>query len=231
MDKSNDRERGALEGFRRLLGILKTLRGPGGCPWDRKQTERSMAPQLLEEAFETADAIHQGDPAKTAEELGDLSMNVLMICLIAEETERFTAEEVFHRIAEKLIRRHPHVFGDKGPMEEKEFLHLWEDLKKGERQARHEDDSALAGIPSALPALQRALRMVEKIGRSGIHEPGLEDFEGRMSRALDSLRAPHAGGSPEARMGDLLLNLVQWCAERRINPEMALREQIGRAHV
>jgi tetrapyrrole methylase family protein/MazG family protein len=217
MDEST---RKATERFQELFLILKRLRAPDGCPWDRKQTCESMAPRILEEAFEVADAVDSGVSSKMSEELGDLSMNVFLTCLIAEEAGRFDTEEVLKKIAVKLIGRHPHVFGDAGPLEEERFLKLWEELKRRERQENNEDTSLVAGVPRAMPALLRGLRLAEKLRRASERLPLFRNVEQRvrdgLSRDLD-----------EERMGALLLDLVVAAAERKIDPERALRRRLN----
>ncbi len=134
-----------LEACERLLTILRRLREPDGCPWDRKQTEESLAPLVLEEAFEMADAVSAGRSDKVCEEMGDLLMNTFMTGMIAEDGGRFRLKDVFEKISAKLIHRHPHVFGDEHRDDVDAVLTRWEDIKRGEREANHEDSSAVAG--------------------------------------------------------------------------------------
>lgn len=219
----------ALQGFENLYKILQKLRSPDGCPWDRKQTEKSMAPLILEEAYEVVDAIEGGDSEKVAEELGDLCMNLFMTCLIAEEKGLFDASSVFSAISAKLVNRHPHVFDDHGPMEEEHFLHLWEKIKREERKSRNQDTSAVAGIPAALPALQRALRLLDKMKRAGIPMPVLEPSEQQCRRLFEDLISMQDIDDATIRdkaAGSLLVDIVLFCVERKINPEMALRAEL-----
>jgi MazG family protein len=226
----DENSRKILDAFEGLLTILKRLLAPGGCPWDRKQTEKTMAPLILEEAYEAADAIEDGDAGKTTEELGDLSMNLLMTCLIAEKNEILETEEVFRKISRKLINRHPHVFGDRGFAKEDQFLQFWEDIKKQERNDRKEDASALAGVPRAMPALLRALRMSEKLRRTGADLPFLRNPADQARVLFDEvISTPHSPDEPsrEKKMGKLFYTLVLAAMERDINPEMALRAHLG----
>jgi MazG family protein len=228
MDSDTER---AVEAFQRLYEILKRLRGPEGCPWDRKQTQKSMAPLILEEAYEVAEAIEEGGGDAVAEELGDLSMNFLMTCLIASEAGAFETSVVLHKIAEKLVQRHPHVFGGEGPMEEERFLRRWEDIKKSERRSKNKDASVLAGVPKAMPALLRALRMVEKLKRTDADLPVLRKPLERASALLEAFDEAGAGQRSEEdaeTIGRLFLCLTVACSDRKINPEMALQAALGR---
>jgi MazG family protein len=215
-----------------LLAILERLRAPGGCPWDRKQTGESMAPLILEEAFELADAVAAGRPDKEAEEMGDLFMNVFMTGLIAEEGGRFTLKQVFDGIAAKLVNRHPHVFGGEGKKSVEAVLHRWEDIKRGEREANNEDTSAVAGVPRAMPGLLRAFRVAEKLRRTGADLP---PFRGPLERAaglLERLKAMERRSPPgeeiENALGELLLALCNAASLLGANPEMALRSAVSR---
>jgi MazG family protein len=213
-----------------LLAILKRLRAPDGCPWDRKQTEETMAPLILEEAFELADAVADGRPDKAAEEMGDLFMNVFMTGLIAEEGGRFTLKQVFERIASKLVNRHPHVFGDETRDSVDAVLHRWEDIKRGEREASNEDASAVAGVPRAMPGLLRAFRVAEKLRRTGANLPPFRDPLERAAASLDRLRGMKPDSLPREVMagtvGELFLELCNAAAILGVNPEMALRSAV-----
>jgi len=213
-----------------LLEILKRLRAPDGCPWDRKQTEETMAPLILEEAFELADAVSDGRPDKASEEMGDLFMNVFMTGLIAEEGGRFTLKEVFDKIAAKLVNRHPHVFGEEGTKSIDAVLHRWEDIKRGEREAGNEDASAVAGVPRAMPGLLRAFRVAEKLRRTGADLPPFRQPLERATGFLDRLKGMEPGSLPrevmEIVVGELLLALCNAAALLGVNPEIALRSQV-----
>ncbi|MBL8860203.1 MAG: nucleoside triphosphate pyrophosphohydrolase [Planctomycetes bacterium] len=153
--------------FARLMAIVDRLRAPDGCPWDRKQTIESMAPHLVEEAHEVLDAVDKNVDEKIAEEAGDVMMTVLLICRIAEEAGRFDLARAAHASSDKLIHRHPHVFGDVNVESAEEVLTNWEAIKKKEREGKQEDASALAGVPVSLPALQRAQRLCGKAVSAG----------------------------------------------------------------
>lgn len=222
----------------RLLGIVRRLRAPDGCPWDREQTEQSMAPHLLEEAFEAADAIRSGDAQASAEELGDVLMNVLMVSQIASEADRFGLEDVCEAIADKLVRRHPHVFGEEAEREGLEqpdaVLANWERIKQTERDSTVVDPerrSALAGVPAALPALLRAYRVGEKAARVGFDWPDVEGPRAKIDEELGELDAAASSGTTadvEHELGDVLFSVVNYSRHLGHNPEIALRATIDR---
>lgn len=214
----------------RLLEIVAQLRAPDGCPWDREQTEASMAPHLLEEAFEAVEAIQGGEAAHSREELGDLLMNILMIAQIAEEADRFDIEEVARGIADKLVRRHPHVFGEVQADSSAEVLANWEQIKrmeKGEDRPR----GALDGVPVSLPALLQAYRIGEKAARVGFDWPDSDGPRAKFDEEMKELDEALAQGDPTAiaaELGDVLFCVVNLARHAEINPEMALRATSAR---
>lgn len=228
---SNPANQAALAALDRLLTVLGRLRAPDGCPWDRVQTVQSLAPYLLEEAFEAVDAIQQNRTHDAALELGDLLMNVLMIPMAGETEGTMAVSEVADGIAAKLIRRHPHVFGDREAASVDEVWKNWEAIKKEERRERGEDDSAIAGIPVSLPALLRALRVIEKSKRAGFRYADITGPLAKVEEEFAELKAEVARGD-KARMenefGDLLLSLVSLASDLSIHPELALRGAIER---
>ena len=152
-----------LAAVERLMQVVDTLRSPGGCPWDAKQTVESLAPHLVEECHEMADAVARGDAADTCEELGDLLMGVLMVGRVAGEDRGFDTADVARGITEKLIRRHPHVYGEAQASDDAEALRNWEAIKLREKESKAaEQRSVLSGVPRSLPALLRAYRVGEK---------------------------------------------------------------------
>jgi MazG family protein len=173
-----------VEAFERLLGIVDRLRAPDGCPWDRKQTVESMAPHLIEEAHELLEAVECGVDADVVEEAGDVLMVVAMICRIAEEAGRFDLGDASRAIAEKLVRRHPHVFGEEEISDAEEVVERWEEIKRAERVEKEADASALAGVPKALPALQRAQRTCEKAAVVGF---AWEDARGALAKLKEEI--------------------------------------------
>lgn len=219
-----------LDAFVHLLRIVDRLRDPGGCPWDRDQTLESTAPHLLEEAYEVADAMARGDRGAIAGELGDLLMNVLLSCRIAQDANSFSLREVASAIADKLVRRHPHVFGDGKATGVEQVLANWEEIKRAER-AQDADPSVLAGVPAALPALLRAYRMGEKAARVGFRwQDGrgawtkLEEELGELSAALTTTDADRI----DEELGDVLFAVVNVARHAGVNPETALRRAATR---
>lgn len=213
----------------RLLDILARLRAPDGCPWDREQTEASMAPHLLEEAYEAVDALQTGDARASCEELGDVLMNVLLIAQIASEAGRYDAEAVAAGIADKLVRRHPHVFGDRAVSGTDEVLANWETIKRTE--AGGPAKSVLSGVPEALPGLLRAYRVGEKAARAGFDWPDRRGPREKLDeelRELDAALAAGEAGAIEHELGDVLFSVVNLARHAKVQPEMALRRTIDR---
>ncbi len=160
------RKKSAIE---ELTEIMARLRAPGGCPWDREQDHRSLRWHAVEEVYELLDAIESGDDHEMEEELGDLLLQVVFHCQLAQERDAFDFEKVARRIAEKLVRRHPHVFGDVRVDGVEQVWSNWEQIKRAEKQGtRHERPSCLDGIPRRLPALLRAEKLLKKARRAGL---------------------------------------------------------------
>jgi ATP diphosphatase len=202
----------------RLVEIMKRLRDPQhGCEWDRQQTFATIAPYTIEEAYEVADAIARDDMDALADELGDLQLQVVFHAQMAAEAGSFTLEDVIGRICDKLERRHPHIFGDA------DCSPGWEELKAIERE-RSPDDSALAGVALALPALERAAKLQRRAARVGFDWP---DAAGPRAKVLEEL-AELDGETDHHRMldelGDLLFAVVNLSRHLKIDPEAALRE-------
>jgi MazG family protein len=171
--------------FARLLAIVDRLRAPDGCPWDRKQTIQTMAPHLVEEAHEVLDAVDGGDESKIAEECGDVMMVIALIARIGEESGHFDLARAAHAVSDKLVRRHPHVFGEVKAESAEQVLANWEAIKKAERQEKQEDASALAGVPVSLPALQRAQRLCGKAVSAGFK---WDDVGGAVAKVREEQR-------------------------------------------
>jgi len=217
--------------FTRLVEVMARLRGEGGCPWDREQTRESLKPYVVEEAYEVLEAIDEGDAAKLREELGDLLLQVVFQAQVAREVGEFTITEVIQAIVEKLVRRHPHVFGDASASTAQEVLHRWEAIKRAERQNERRRPSALDGVPRELPALLRAHRLQEKASRVGFDWDDTTGLLRKLEEELAEFRAVcRNGGGPRAaaELGDLLFTLVNVSRFLNVNPEEALRETIAR---
>ena len=222
----------AAAAISRLLGIMDKLRDPGGCPWDREQTLRTLTPYLLEEAHEVIEAIESGDVAHHREELGDLLFQVVFQARIAREEGRFDFASVCEAISDKLTRRHPHVFGDVSVSGSKEVVKNWERIKAEERKEKGQAErSAIGGVPVALPALVRAERLTEKAGAVGFDWPDAASVVAKVREELAELTEAMEGGAPErieAELGDLLFavaNLGRWV---KVHPEEALRGTLRR---
>jgi len=212
-------------GIDRLLRIVARLRGKKGCPWDREQTLQSLKPQLLEECYEVLEAIDSGDRAHHEEELGDLLLHVVLQAQIRREKGDFSFQDVAHRISEKLIRRHPHVFGNLKVKDARQVLKNWEMIKAGEKETP--DPSVLDGIPRRLPALLRAHRIQARVARVGFDWEKTEDVVrkvreevGEMSRAIRARRPAEV----REEIGDLLFALVNLSRFLDVNADEALQQ-------
>jgi MazG family protein len=218
-----------LPQLRRLLDVIARLRAEDGCPWDRQQTAVSMAPHLLEEAYEAVAALERGERDGSREELGDVLMNVLLIAQIESERGAFSAEDVAGGVADKLVRRHPHVFGDQKVDDAAMVLRNWEHQKQLERSAA--GNGVLGGVPDALPALLAAFRVGEKAARVGFDWPDAHGPRQKIAEELRELDAAVAAGDAAAaasELGDLLFSICNYSRHLGHNPEMALRSTIAR---
>jgi tetrapyrrole methylase family protein/MazG family protein len=220
----------ALAALRRLLDVIAHLRAPDGCPWDRQQTTASMAPHLLEEAFEAVEALRRGDARHACEELGDVLMNVGMIAQISSEAGGFAIADVAAAVADKLVRRHPHVFGDQRVDGAAQAFANWERMKQQETAAGAKK-GVLDGVPASLPALLAAYRIGEKAARIGFDWPDAHGPRQKIDEELRELDGAIAGGDREsiaAELGDLLFSICNLARHLRAEPEMALRSTIDR---
>ena len=215
-------------GIERLLEIMARLRAPDGCPWDREQTFRTIAPYTIEEACEVAEAIERGDMEALREELGDLLLQVVYHARMAEEQGAFDFQDVVRSIADKMVRRHPHVFGIRpgGPKAAPEDVD-WERMKAAERAARGEHRaSALDDVPRALPALARALKLTRRAARVGFDWADPKDVLAKIDEEAAELVAEIEHGESdrvEEEFGDLLFVLANLARHLKIDPEAALR--------
>ena len=210
----------------KLLSIMNHLRGPDGCPWDREQTLETLKVFLLEETHEVLDAMDKKESEPLREELGDLLFQIVFQSRIAMELGWFDFQQVAEAIAEKLVRRHPHVFGDAKLASSQEVIHQWEDLKEEERR-KAALPSRLGGVPTRLPALLRALRLSEKAARAGFDWPTPADVFAKVREEIAEWEeATQAGETRAARreLGDLLFSLVNVARKLDLDPEAALQE-------
>jgi len=231
--------------FDDLVQLMARLRAPDGCPWDRKQTHESLKPYLVEEAYEVLEAIDHTDTARLREELGDVLLQVLFHAQIGSEHDAFSVDDIIRSLAEKLIRRHPHVFGT--PEQQQEALDAndvkirWEQIKRNEREQKGEDSSALEGVPKTLPALLRAYQVQVRASRVGFDWPDLVPALGKLEEELQEFRdamaactaaapaaLPSAKEHLESELGDVLFTMVNISRFLKINPEEALRKTINR---
>jgi nucleoside triphosphate diphosphatase len=215
----------------RLLEIMARLRDPAtGCPWDREQSFSTIAPYTIEEAYEVAEAIENGDLAALRDELGDLLLQVVFHARMAEEERLFGFEDVAAAIVDKLVRRHPHVFGEASVRDAAQQTAAWEEQKAAERAARAAEAgttaSALDGVGPALPALTRALKIQRRAGRVGFDWPDAEPVFEKIDEELGELRAELPARDParlEDEVGDLLFAAVNLARKLEVDPETALR--------
>ena len=221
----------AGERFRRFTQLIARLRGPGGCPWDREQTPESLKPMTIEEAYEVVEAIDDGDDQELAGELGDLLLQVVFHAQMAAEADRFTIADVIERVSEKMVRRHPHVFGGETAETAGQVLRNWEAIKQAELEAKGgptaEGGSMLDSVSARLPAAMEAYQMTIKAARVGFDWPDaaavlakLDEEVGELKGAVDA-RAGHAAVAEE--VGDLLFVAVNVARLLGTDPESALK--------
>jgi tetrapyrrole methylase family protein/MazG family protein len=216
--------------IQKLVDLVARLRGPNGCPWDKEQTRETLKPMLVEEAYEVLDALDATDPALLKEELGDLLFQVVFHAQIASERGEFTLADVIDRLHEKMVRRHPHVFGDADLRTAGDVLRNWEDIKAAERGTVSTSDPAseksiLDGIPSRLPALHQAYQITAKASRVGFDWSRLEDILAKLKEEADELVAARERADTDelaGEVGDLLFVVVNVARFLSIDPETAL---------
>jgi ATP diphosphatase len=217
------------DAMRALLEVMATLRTPGtGCSWDLQQSFADIAPYTIEEAYEVAEAIEHKDMHALKDELGDLLFNVVFHARLAEEGGLFTFDDIARTSAEKMIRRHPHVFGDTASREAGDVPGQWDRIKAEEKEARGSvPESVLDGVPAALPALTRAVKLQRRAGKAGFEWPEIRGVFAKAREEFDELAAEIESGADKAlikaEFGDLLFvmaNLARWL---KIDPEHAVR--------
>ena len=205
-----------------LVEIMRRLRDPEtGCEWDTAQSFETIAPYTIEEAYEVADAIARRDIAALMDELGDLQLQVVYHARMAEEIGAFTLDDVMASICAKMIRRHPHIFGDDSASPG------WEALKAAERHQR-DDKSAVAGVALALPALRRAEKLQRRAARIGFDWPDASGPRAKIDEELAEIDGAATPGEREAELGDLLFSVVNYARHLEVDPETALRDASAR---
>ncbi|MCS7311103.1 MAG: nucleoside triphosphate pyrophosphohydrolase, partial [Armatimonadetes bacterium] len=210
-----------FEGFEGLVEIVAILRSPEGCPWDREQTHESLKPFVVEEAYEVIDAIDSGDPERLCEELGDLLLQVMLHSQLARERGAFDIEQVIQRLNDKLVQRHPHVFGDIALENAEQVLRNWDRLKR--EQKAHA--SILEGIPRSMPALLRALEVSKRAARAGFEWDSIHGVLDKLREEEAELRRAIERGEPtpiEAEIGDMLFTMVNIARHAGVDPEESL---------
>lgn len=224
--------------FERLVALQARLRAPNGCPWDREQTHSSLRTYLIEEAYEVLDALESGDDAKFAEEMGDLLLQIVFHSQIASEEARFTIADVIREIHEKMVRRHPHVFGEKRAKNAAEVLENWENIKSEERRAKgvkvldgakqkENPESLLAGVPRGLPAALEGFQLTRRAARIGFDWDDAEGiFEKIREEGTELRHALETKDQPriEEEIGDLLFAAVNLARFVQVDPEIALKK-------
>jgi MazG family protein len=217
----------------RLVGIMDRLRDPGGCPWDRKQSLETLSGYLLEEAHEVTEAVRSGDGGALCEELGDLLLQIVFMAKIGREKGWFSIDDVADGISEKMVRRHPHVFGDTDVADADEVVRNWEEIKRDERKASLKT-SVLDGVPPSLPALLKAYRMTQKAAAVGFDWERPEDVIDKLHEEVGELEAEVRVGDEaslqriRSEMGDVLFVMANLARHLGVEPETALQETNSR---
>jgi len=226
------------EWFEKLVAVQARLRAPGGCPWDREQTHQSLRTYLIEEAYEVLDALDSGDNARLAEELGDLLLQIVFHSQIAREEGRFTVSDVIREISEKMVRRHPHVFGETRARDSAEVLKNWEQIKAEERRSKSwkgepagnrpaTEASLLDGVSRGLPATLEGIQLTRKAARVGFDWEDTAGVFEKIAEETEELRKAlkfSDGQEIEEELGDLLFAAVNLSRFLKVDPEIALKK-------
>ena len=219
----------AGDAMRELREVVARLRAPDGCPWDREQTHASLRSGLIEESHEAVEAIDRKDDAHLCEELGDLLLQVVMHSQIASEENRFDFDKVASGIAEKLIRRHPHVFGENKLGDAEAVLKQWDEIKRAEKGIQ--EASILDGISSALPALTHAEKVQKKAARVGFDWDDANGAFAKLHEEISEIEEAMTNGNTtamEEEIGDLLFTVVNFARKSKIDAELSLRQSTGK---
>jgi tetrapyrrole methylase family protein/MazG family protein len=220
------------ESFERFFKIIKRLRAPDGCPWDIEQTPQSLRSNLVEETYECIEAIGEGNAEHIREELGDLFLLACMISYMHEQAELFSVSDVLDSISEKLVRRHPHVFGDEKVRDSADVLQNWARIKV-EQEGRKPKTSALDSVSRALPPLERAVKLQKKAAKLGFDWPDVEGVFAKIEEEIGETCAASSEAAHkqtpdnlralEAELGDLLFSAINLCRFRDVDPSVALQ--------
>lgn len=216
----------ASSGFERLTEIMARLRAPGGCPWDREQTFETIKPYLLEESYEVMDAVDARDWTGLADELGDLMLQAVFFAQMASEQGLFDIRDSLDAINNKLVRRHPHVFGDGDAKTSDDVLRRWDEIKATEKAAKQKPKGLLGGVPRTLPALVEAQKLAGKAAGVGFDWENIDQVFDKMREELAELegaRASREKDKVEDEIGDLLFVIVNIARFLKVDPEQALR--------
>ena len=213
-------EKKKTDSFRKLKEIIARLRGPGGCPWDKKQTHASLKPFLVEESYEVLRALDEGVPEKLRDELGDLLLQIMLHAQIASESGQFDIDDVVQCISDKLIHRHPHVFGGRKVKDVVEVEQSWEALKQEERV---EGESILAGMPEHMPALAYSQSMQRRVAGVGFDWEKVEEIIDKLAEEVAEIKGATTQPEKASEFGDLLFTLANIARRLDIDLEMALR--------
>ncbi len=211
--------------FVRLVEIVARLRAPDGCPWDRKQTPETLKKYVLEEAYEVVEAIERGEDLLICEEIGDLLFLLIFLGYLFEEAKRFSLADILTLCAEKMIRRHPHVFGERKLSEAEEVIAQWQKIKEKEAKEKGKTSSVLGDLPRTLPALQRAFRLGERASRVGFDWKKAEDLFPKLEEEIEELKEALSSsdkGQITEEIGDLLFTVANLARKLGVNPEEAL---------
>ena len=212
------------DGFQKLIGLVEHLRSPEGCPWDREQTHTSLKRNLLEETHEVLEAIDGADPAKLAEELGDILVQVAFHAQLAREAGEFSVEDVLDKINDKLVHRHPHVFAGDVASDAREVERNWEAIKEKEGARK----SPVEGIPRELPSLAHAQLMQDRVGKVGFEWEDVSGVLDKLAEEVEELREASSEQERAMEMGDVLFTMVNLCRWMDIQAEDALRQANAR---
>jgi len=210
----------AQEEFKQLIDIIAKLRAPDGCPWDRKQTHSSLREYLLEETYEALDALDTGDNAELRQELGDILLQIMLHSQIAEENKEFKLEDVIRNINLKLIRRHPHVFGDVQVKDADEVVQNWEAIKKKERQSQA---SMLDSVPKQMPALAYSQDIQRRAAQIGFDWENIDGVIDKLAEEVQEFKQSVNLEEKTDEFGDLFFTLVNVARRMGVEPESALR--------